>query len=73
MCPKSGLFADMRLDEDESTRAPFELRELQAMFAASVLGERPNGGQGKRHSGYRYSRCLAASVLANSRVSGSPM
>ena len=42
-------FADMRLDEDESTRAPFELRELQAIFAAAVFtkGERPKGGQGE--------------------------
>jgi integrase len=42
-------FADMRLDEDESTRAPFELRELQAIFTAAVFtkGERPKGGQGE--------------------------
>ena len=42
-------FADMRLDEDESNRAPFELRELQAIFAAAVFtkGERPKGGQGE--------------------------
>ena len=42
-------FADMRLDEDESDRAPFELRELQAIFAAAVFtkGERPKGGQGE--------------------------
>jgi integrase len=42
-------FADMRLDEDESSRAPFELRELQAIFAAAVFtkGERPKGGQGE--------------------------
>ena len=42
-------FADMRLDEDESNRAPFELRELQAIFNAAVFtrGERPKGGQGE--------------------------
>ena len=42
-------FADMRLDEDESSRAPFELRELQAIFTAAVFtkGERPKGGQGE--------------------------
>jgi integrase len=42
-------FADMRLDEDESNRAPFELHELRAIFAATVFmkGERPKGGQGE--------------------------
>ena len=42
-------FADMRLDEDESSRAPFELRELQAIFVAAVFtqGNRPKGGQGE--------------------------
>jgi hypothetical protein len=42
-------FADMRLDEDESSRAPFEVRELQAIFAAAVFmkDERPKGGQGE--------------------------
>jgi integrase len=42
-------FADMRLDEDEVNRAPFELHELRAIFAATVFtkGERPKGGQGE--------------------------
>jgi hypothetical protein len=30
-------FADMRLDQDESDRAPFELRELQAIFTAPSI------------------------------------
>ena len=42
-------FADMRLDEEESNRAPFEPHELQTIFAAPVFtkGERPKGGQGE--------------------------
>lgn len=42
-------FAEMRLDEHESGCAPFELRELQAIFSAPVFtqGERPAGGQGE--------------------------
>jgi integrase len=42
-------FADMRLDEDESSRAPFEVRELQAIFTTAVFtkDERPKGGQGE--------------------------
>jgi hypothetical protein len=30
-------FADMRLDQDDSDRAPFELRELQAIFTAPSI------------------------------------
>jgi integrase len=42
-------FADMRLDEDDSSRAPFEVGELEAIFTAAVFakGERPKGGQGE--------------------------
>jgi integrase len=42
-------FADMRLEEDESARAPFDIGELQAVFGAPVFtkGERPKGGQGE--------------------------
>ncbi len=42
-------FADMRLDEDESGRAPFDLEELKAIFSAPVFteGDRPKGGQGE--------------------------
>jgi integrase len=42
-------FAEMRLEEQESGRAPFELDELKAMFSAPVFtkGERPKGGRGE--------------------------
>jgi integrase len=42
-------FADMRLEEDESDRSPFEPAELQMIFNAPVFtrGERPNGGRGE--------------------------
>lgn len=42
-------FAEMRLEEDPSDRAPFELNDLQAIFSAPVFtqGERPKGGQGE--------------------------
>lgn len=42
-------FADMRLDEDESQRAPFELDELRTIFSTPVFteGERPKGGHGE--------------------------
>ena len=42
-------FADIRLEEDESARAPFELDELKAIFRTPVYtqGTRPKGGQGE--------------------------
>ena len=42
-------FAEMRLEEDESARAPFDIRELRAIFGAPVFtkSERPKGGQGE--------------------------
>jgi len=42
-------FAEIRLEEDESERAPFELDELKTIFSSSVFtnGERPKGGQGE--------------------------
>jgi integrase len=41
-------FADMRVGEDESDRAPFDTKELQAIFGTPVFtdGVRPAGGQG---------------------------
>lgn len=38
-------FADIRIDEDESQRAPFEIDELRAIFSSPVFtgGERPRG------------------------------
>jgi hypothetical protein len=45
----SDPFADIRIEEDESERAPFETKELQAIFNTPVFtdGERPEGGQGE--------------------------
>jgi integrase len=42
-------FADMRVEGDESERAPFEIKELQAIFGAPVFteGHRPEGGKGE--------------------------
>ena len=42
-------FADMRLVEDDSERAPFGADELLAIFSTPVFakGERPKGGQGE--------------------------
>jgi integrase len=42
-------FAEMRLEEQESGRAPFELDELKAIFSGPVFtkGERPKGGRGE--------------------------
>jgi integrase len=42
-------FADMRVDGDESERAPFEAKELQAIFGSPVFteGHRPDGGKGE--------------------------
>ncbi len=42
-------FADIRIDEDESERAPFETDELQVIFNTPVFteGERPEGGRGE--------------------------
>jgi integrase len=42
-------FADMRLDEGDSERAPFEADELRTIFSTPVFtkGERPKGGQGE--------------------------
>ena len=41
--------AEMRLEEQESGRAPFELGELKAIFGTPVFtkGERPKGGRGE--------------------------
>jgi integrase len=41
-------FAEMRLEEDESVRAPFDPDELRTIFGTPVFteGERPKGGQG---------------------------
>jgi integrase len=41
-------FADMRVGEDESDRAPFDTNELRAIFGTPVFteGVRPVGGQG---------------------------
>jgi integrase len=45
----SDPFADLRLDEDESEREPFDTQELRAIFSTPVFtrGERPEGGQGE--------------------------
>jgi integrase len=42
-------FADMRVEGDESERAPFEIKELQAIFRAPVFteGHRPEGEKGE--------------------------
>ena len=42
-------FADMRVDGDESERAPFETKELQAIFGSPVFTDshRPEGGKGE--------------------------
>ncbi len=42
-------FSEIRLEEDESERAPFELDELKTIFSSSVFtnGKRPKGGQGE--------------------------
>ena len=42
-------FADMRVDGEESERAPFETKELQAIFGSPVFteGHRPEGGKGE--------------------------
>ncbi len=42
-------FAEMRLEEDDSNRAPFELDELKTIFSAHVFtaSDRPKGGQGE--------------------------
>ena len=42
-------FADMRVDGDESERAPFETKDLQAIFSSPVFteGQRPEGGKGE--------------------------
>jgi hypothetical protein len=45
----SDPFADIRIDAEESKRAPLETKELQAIFNTPVFtdGERPEGGQGE--------------------------
>lgn len=42
-------FADLRLDEEESGREPFDAQELRVIFSTPVFtkGERPEGGQGE--------------------------
>ncbi len=42
-------FADMRVDGDESERAPFETKELRAIFGSPVFteGHHPEGGKGE--------------------------
>ena len=42
-------FADLRLDEEESEREPFDTQELRVIFSTPVFtkGERPEGGQGE--------------------------
>lgn len=42
-------FADIRIEEDDSERAPFDTKELQAIFNAPVFteDERPEGGKGE--------------------------
>ena len=42
-------FADMRVEGGESERAPFETKELQAIFSSPVFteGHRPDGGKGE--------------------------
>jgi len=42
-------FADMRVDGDESERAPFETKELRAIFGSPVFteGHHPDGGKGE--------------------------
>jgi integrase len=45
----SDPFADIRIDAEESKRAPLETKEPQAIFNTPVFtdGERPEGGQGE--------------------------
>jgi integrase len=45
----SDPFADMRVEEDESERAPFEIEELRVIFGSPVFteGQRPAGGKGE--------------------------
>ncbi|MGO9400356.1 MAG: tyrosine-type recombinase/integrase [Xanthobacteraceae bacterium] len=42
-------FAGIRIDEDQSARAPFDIEELHMIFNTPVFteGERPEGGQGE--------------------------
>jgi len=47
--PWADPFARMRLDVDDSDRAPFETEELKAIFSSPVFtkGQRPQGGKGE--------------------------
>ncbi len=58
-------FADIRLEEDESARAPFELDELKAIFGTPCTrkGHVPRVDKERLRSGYR---CSPSSVVSGS-------
>jgi integrase len=84
--PWSDPFKEMRLDEEPSTRAPFDTSELQAIFDAPLFteGKIPEGGKGAAaiwlpllalYSGARQGELagLRASDVQAEQTSGTPI